>query len=125
MLIAGTWPWAHVGAAVPQVTAPVQVPFGSVPDMQVLRVSSLTGLGIAGVWSALERYQSALTANGELVHRRGEQNRSWLWDEVREQMMASLHHDPLVAALETEVVAGRRTPTSAADALLARWTRPS
>ncbi len=35
LLIVGTWPDGHCGAAVVQVTVPPQLPFGSVPAAQV------------------------------------------------------------------------------------------
>jgi LAO/AO transport system kinase len=90
-----------------------------------LLASSSTGRGVAEVWTALEDYRRALAASGELARRRGEQNRAWLWEEIRERVLDQLRADATVAAvlpeLERAVVAGRRTPTSAADEVLARW----
>jgi LAO/AO transport system kinase len=88
---------------------------------EVLRASSLNGRGVPEIWVTLLRYRDALAAAGELVHRRGEQNRSWLWDEVRDRVIGALHHDPHAAELELAVVDGRRSPTSAADELIVRW----
>ena len=92
---------------------------------EVLRVSSRTGLGVPEVWTALQRYREALVEHGELAPRRAGQSRSWLWDELRERVMDQLRRDPAVTALEADVVAGRRTPTSAADELLKAHARES
>jgi len=90
---------------------------------EVLTTSALTGVGIPEVWAALERRHAAATHAGELGHHRTRQARAWMWHEVREQLVDRLLADPdtaeRLAQLEDDVAAGRRSPTAAAQALLA------
>jgi len=87
-------------------------------EVPVLSCSALEGRGIADVWAAIERYRDCMTANGELERARAAQARSWLWDEVAEDLLELLRADAGLrqhaAALEAEVVAGRSSPRVAA-----------
>lgn len=87
-------------------------------EVPVLSCSALEGRGIADVWAAIERYRDCMTANGELERARAAQARSWLWDEVAEDLLELLRADAglrqRAAALEAEVVAGRSSPRVAA-----------
>lgn len=94
---------------------------------EVAIASSLTGRGVSDVWNRLGRYRKAMSDAGELTVRRGEQNRAWLWDEIREHVLDAFRRDPGVRAalteMEADVVAGRQNPSAAADQLVARWRR--
>ncbi len=92
---------------------------------EVLRCSGLTGTGIPEIWAAIGRFRAAVERAGTLAPRRAEQARSWLWSELSESLVAALKAHPGVAArlpgLEAEVMAGKTTPTAAAQALLAAF----
>jgi LAO/AO transport system kinase len=85
----------------------------------VLLTSAMSGKGIGEVWSAVERYRAALSANGALAHRRADQARAWMWSEISEALLAELRDHEGVRAelrkLEAAVAAGRITPGAAAD----------
>ena len=61
---------------------------------KVLLCSALTGTGVAEVWEAVTAFREALEAPGELVARRGEQARQWLWQEVSDSLLAELKAHP-------------------------------
>ena len=86
----------------------------------VMLASAVTGRGVAEAWAALTRYRDALQQAGEWLPHRQEQRRSWLWDEIRDRVIDAIHGDPEVAALEIEVMSGRRSPASAAEVVVAR-----
>jgi LAO/AO transport system kinase len=100
-------------------------PHGLVP--RSLAVSAATGEGIDGLWSVIADAHGELVGSGELARRRADQQRSWLWDEVRERVLAAFHADPVVAGLapsvEADVVAGRMLPGDGAARLLGAWHR--
>jgi LAO/AO transport system kinase len=85
----------------------------------VLLTSAMSGKGIGEVWSAVERYRAALSANGALARRRADQARAWMWSEISEALLAELRDHEGVRAelrkLEAAVAAGRITPGAAAD----------
>jgi LAO/AO transport system kinase len=91
----------------------------------VRQCSALTGQGIAEAWETVERYRTLLAAAGEIAARRALQARAWLWSEVGEGLLAELRAHPRVAALiepvETDVTAGRLSPSVAARRLLATF----
>jgi LAO/AO transport system kinase len=92
---------------------------------EVLTGSALTGEGIAAIWQALERYRATLTENGEIARRRAGQNRHWFESELSAGLIERLEADPATAAtiekVTAEVVAGRRSPLSAAETVLSAW----
>lgn len=100
---------------------------GSRPEWtpEVLLASGLTGRGIPEIWAEIGRYRQAVEQAGNLDKRRAEQARSWLWSELSESLVAALKAHPGVAerlpGLEADVMAGRTTPTAAAQALLAAF----
>ena len=92
------------------------------PTVQL--ASAVTGRGIPETWELLTRYRAALRQAGEWEPQRVEQRRSWLWDEVRDRVIDAIRRDPTMTELEAEVVTGRRSPASAADAVVARHLQP-
>jgi LAO/AO transport system kinase len=89
---------------------------------RVLTASSRTGEGIEAVWQAIGDHRAALSASGELAHKRRQQSRSWMWTLVEEGLRELLRSHPAVteriAVLEKDVAAQRITPAAAARALL-------
>jgi LAO/AO transport system kinase len=94
-------------------------------QVPVRAVSALEGTGIAEIWQDVARFRAALEAGGTLACRRAEQARAALWSEIGESLMERFRAAPAVAdrlaRLETEVMAGRRTPAAAARILLAAF----
>jgi LAO/AO transport system kinase len=88
----------------------------------VVVCSAHTGEGIEESWQAVRAVHDRRVTGGELGHRRSDQARSWLWEEVRETLLDDLRTDPRVAelapALEREVTAGTLSPAAAAARLL-------
>jgi LAO/AO transport system kinase len=94
-------------------------------EPRVLRSSSVTGEGVADVWSAVEDHRAALLAEGGLEARRRAQATAWLWSEVTDRLVGALRADDAVAALlpalEARVTDGELSPTTAASELLAAF----
>ncbi len=92
---------------------------------RVMCCSARTGEGIAAVWSAVEAHRAALGPAGEIAGRRAAQARAWMWNEVREGLMAALKAHPgvarLGARLDRRVARGEITPHAAANKLLAAF----
>ncbi|GHD29582.1 ATPase/protein kinase [Nocardiopsis kunsanensis] len=99
------------------------------PDWRppVLTCSGLTGDGLDRVWSSVGEHRDVLSASGELDRRRSSQRVSWMWDQVRDQLMDGFLGDPEVGALvsgaEEEVRSGETTATLAARRLLRAFTQ--
>ena len=89
---------------------------------EVLSCSAITGVGIADVWEAVERFGDALEASGELRQARATQATAWLWSEIGDTLLERFRNDPDIARIlpgaEKDVADGRRTPTEAARSLL-------
>ena len=97
------------------------------PEWQVpvRAVSALEGTGIREVWDEVARFRAALERTGAWSRRRAEQTRAALWSEIGDRLLGHFRSAPAVArrlaAVEQEVIAGNRTPTAAARALLAAF----
>jgi LAO/AO transport system kinase len=85
----------------------------------VVTYSALTGDGVAALWEKVLDHRQKLTASGELVARRGEQQVKWMWEMLEERLFAPLRSDrSLKAALpriEAAVAAGRLAPNAAVE----------
>ena len=88
---------------------------------QVMQVSSIEGEGIAQAWNAMHALHRALAKAGHLRKLRENQARRWFWSEVQallaEEISESEALGKAARKLETDVVAGRALPYSAARAL--------
>jgi LAO/AO transport system kinase len=84
--------------------------------------SALTGAGLPELWGVVEAFARTTRANGAWERRRGEQERAWVRELVREGLEERFRAHAGVAAqvavLEAEVVAGRLPATAAARRLL-------
>jgi LAO/AO transport system kinase len=91
----------------------------------VRAVSALEDRGIVEVWDDVERFRAAVEASGTWIRRRRQQMRAALWVEIEASLLDHFRAAPAVAeriaALEAEVMAGRRTPGVAAARLLAAF----
>lgn len=62
----------------------------------VLTCSSYTGDGLDEVWESVLAHREYLTESGSLDQRRREQQRAWLWNMVKDELMESLLSSPAV-----------------------------
>jgi LAO/AO transport system kinase len=87
-----------------------------------LKVSALTGEGIAEFWETLERFRSQLTASGELAAKRKRQAVDWMWALIEGGLRQRFREHPRVKAdldrASQAVGAGTMTPAAAAQQLL-------
>jgi LAO/AO transport system kinase len=92
-------------------------------EVPVYAVSALEGIGIREVWDDVARFRAALEQSGAWSKRRAEQSRAALWSEIGDGLLERFRAAPAVARrlvkFEEQVMAGTRTPTAAALALLA------
>jgi LAO/AO transport system kinase len=93
-------------------------------DVEVLLASALEGTGVAEAWDRVVSGIEHLRSTGTLDALRGEQAVAWMWDEVRESLMAGLLDGPkakaLVAEVEAAVAAQQLSPSQASAQLLAQ-----
>jgi LAO/AO transport system kinase len=91
----------------------------------VRAVSALEGTGIAEVWDDIARFRAALEKSGLWSTRRAAQAKAALWSEIGDSLLDHFRTAPAIAArlaaIEAEVVDGRRTPAAAARMLLAAF----
>ena len=94
-------------------------------EVPVYAVSALEGTGIKEVWDEVAHFRAALEQSGAWSRRRAEQARAALWSEIGDSLLHQFRAAPAVAArlteVEEQVMAGTRTPTAAAGALLAAF----
>lgn len=92
---------------------------------EVLKVSAVTGVGIAEAWAAMAAFHSALAGAGHLKQLREDQARRWFWNEIQAVLSDEIAADPAIAAtaanLEASVVEGRALPHAAARALIRQF----
>ncbi|HYE50545.1 MAG TPA: methylmalonyl Co-A mutase-associated GTPase MeaB [Azospirillaceae bacterium] len=88
----------------------------------VLSCSALSGDGVGRVWDTVGEYRDTLGKAGDIARRRAEQARAWMWDEIRESLIAAFTGDAAVRGelpgLEARVASGEATPAGAARRLL-------
>ncbi|MFT3888048.1 MAG: methylmalonyl Co-A mutase-associated GTPase MeaB [Arachnia sp.] len=71
----------------------------------VLTCSSYTGEGLDEVWGAVTKHRAELEEAGTLTERRLGQQRDWLWNLVRDELMEGLRTSPTVRAAARDVEA--------------------
>lgn len=89
---------------------------------KAMLTSGRTGEGLPELWATIEEHRAAITASGELEHRRQRQRVSWMWGLVEETLLRDFRRavatTGLLASVEQKVLAGEATPRSAARELL-------
>ena len=87
--------------------------------------SAIENRGIEEVWEIIERYRDVMNRDDRLHHRRGQQARSWFWDEVSESLINKVKQNPKIkphlSSLEQDVVNQKVPPTVAADELVDKF----
>ncbi len=90
---------------------------------KVLMASALKKIGIEELWETIGEYRIARSEDNELESQREEQAAAWMWAELGETLMNRLKEHEQVAAsidqMETDVKAGKVSPTTGAKELLA------
>ena len=88
----------------------------------VVTYSALTGEGIPDLWAKVLDHRERLTASGELINRRGEQQVKWMWAMLEERLFAPLRSDRALKAalprIEAEVAAGKLAPAAAVEEIV-------
>lgn len=88
----------------------------------VITASGLTNAGLDKLWSQVERHREVMSANGQRLARRAEQDARWMWAQVSDRLNDAFRANPevanLVPELERQVRAGRMPASAAADRLL-------
>ena len=88
----------------------------------VAACSALANKGIELVGRHVTSYRDTMLRNGELLQRRSQQSRQWLWDETIDGLVDTLRNDPRmklrVSALEEAVMAGDILACEAAQELV-------
>jgi LAO/AO transport system kinase len=91
----------------------------------VVTCSALTGAGVPEVWDLQQAHEKALRESGELERRRRDQQVSWMWSLVRDQLIDRLREDPELRAiapqLESEVRSGALSAGLAAERLVSAF----
>ena len=87
----------------------------------VVTCSALKQVGIEDLWSKILDHRQRLTASGELVTRRGEQQVKWMRTMLEERLFAPLRSDRAIKAalsrIEADVAAGVTAPAAAVETI--------
>ncbi|XP_031693752.1 methylmalonic aciduria type A homolog, mitochondrial-like isoform X2 [Oncorhynchus kisutch] len=98
-------------------------------ELQVVRVSSQTGEGVAELWGKMEAFHSATLSSGDFQDRRRAQHKVWMWSLIQENVLRHFQEHPAVRGelpqLEDRVTRGAISPGLAADLLLKAFTSSS
>jgi LAO/AO transport system kinase len=92
---------------------------------RVVTCSAREREGLAEIWDLVQEHRRLLEGTGRFADKRRRQRLSFMWSLVEEALKAALHEHAEVAALlpglERDVLAGRTTPTRAAELILAAF----
>jgi LAO/AO transport system kinase len=114
---------ARIAAADYRAALNILKPVSDTWSPPVVTFSALSGDGIGELWSQVLAHKKLMTASGELVARRREQQVKWMWSMLEERLTARLRSDPSVRgkvkSAETAVAAGKLTPTMAVEEIAA------
>ncbi len=90
---------------------------------RVLRISAVSGEGLADFWSAVSEFRRLQTDSGRLTARRHEQDEAWMWERIESLLRERFRGHSKVAAalpgLRDDVRAGRVAASVAARRLIA------
>lgn len=80
----------------------------------VLTCSSYTGEGLDEVWGAVLKHREELECSGGLAAHRLEQQRDWMWNMVRDELIESLRTSPQIRQAAAEIDARLATESLSA-----------
>lgn len=96
-------------------------------SFQVITVSSRKSENIDKAWSQMFAFENAMIDSGELLVKRSQQLRKWMWnnikDRVLDQFLADQQIQTSITNYEERVMQGLITPFVAADAILALFSK--
>ncbi|MDP7382294.1 MAG: methylmalonyl Co-A mutase-associated GTPase MeaB [Alphaproteobacteria bacterium] len=100
----------------------IVTPAGSDWRPPVLTCSALHGEGLPALWARIEEHAAQTAADGSREARRRHQRIDWMWDSLRDQLLARLENDARVTAavpgLEARVAEGDVIASVAGEQLL-------
>jgi LAO/AO transport system kinase len=89
---------------------------------RVLKLSAVSGAGVAEFWQAVHEFRVLHETSGRLVARRREQDEAWMWERIEALLHERFRGHPQVAAalptLTADVRAGRVAASVAARRLI-------
>lgn len=89
---------------------------------KVMRISAKTGEGISAVWDAMSEFRGLMLSSGELLAKRRQQQKLWMWNLIQDNMLehfrTHLAVKDKIPLLEEKVLSGVLSPGLAADLLL-------
>jgi LAO/AO transport system kinase len=96
---------------------------------QVIQLSALLGRGVDAFWAEVSRFRELQSANGQLIGRRQQQARAWMWERIDAGLKQRFRAHPKVRAALDEttqrVLAGTLPASTAARHLLAIHESPT
>lgn len=85
-------------------------------------MSSVTKDGIPEVWQQMQEYRKCVMQSGELMEKRMEQRKRWMWRLIDERLIASFRKEAQVMdalpLVQKRLFDGELTPFTAAQTLL-------
>lgn len=110
---------AKVAAAEYRAALNILTPHSASWSPPVMTYSALTGNGISELWAQVLAHRDKMTASGDLLARRRDQQVKWMWTMLEERLTARLRSDPAVRSklktAEAQVAAGKLAPTLAVE----------
>ena len=110
---------AKVAAAEYRAALNILTPHSAIWSPPVVTYSALTGHGVADLWAQVIAHKDKMTASGDLVERRRDQQVKWMYSMLEERLTARLRSDPSVRGklktAEAQVAAGKLAPTLAVE----------
>ncbi|XP_067408047.1 methylmalonic aciduria type A protein, mitochondrial isoform X1 [Emydura macquarii macquarii] len=89
---------------------------------KVMRISAKTGEGISDLWDKMTEFHNLMLTSGELITKRQNQQKVWMWNLIQENMLdhfrSHLAVKDKIPLLEEKVLNGVLAPGVAADLLL-------
>jgi len=102
-------------------------PAGAAWVPPVVTCSALRGTGLDTLWEKIVAHHDRLTATGDMAAKRSGQMLRWMWTLVEDRLISTLRADrtvsSMVARLEADILAGKLTPSIAADRILEAFDR--
>lgn len=106
----------------PFVSSSLSLSLSALTISQVLSVSARTNTDIDKAWAQMFAFQTAMSDSGELLTKRAQQLRKWMWNNVRDRLLDQFLTDgniqKAIEYYEERVTRGLITPFVAADAIL-------
>lgn len=94
---------------------------------QAVTCSAVEGQGIGEIWTSVSEFEKTMKESGTLERHRARQAVSWMWKEIKENLLGHFLEHPKVMAsierLQQDVEQGKISPTMAAMELVALFQK--